>query len=104
VLSREARAPGLGIPGLFELPIRIDWFAHRRRVLLSRTDFGELLATAIGESGPIGLMFHHAAMDREHRAAAAELLALLAEHDRVDAHPMLELAGRQRPSAPGAVA
>jgi peptidoglycan/xylan/chitin deacetylase (PgdA/CDA1 family) len=104
VLSREARAPALGIPGLFELPVRIDWFAHRKRVLLSRTEFGELVATAIKGSGPIGLMFHHAAMDRVHRAAAAELLSLFSEHDRVNAHPMLELAGPQRPSAPGAVA
>ncbi|MGH2787836.1 MAG: hypothetical protein ACRDJV_07980 [Actinomycetota bacterium] len=102
VLSREARAPTLGLPGLVELPIRIDWFAHHRQVRLAPSELGELMAAAIRTSGPIGIMFHHAAMDRDDRRAAAELLALIADHHRARVHPMLTLA-RDRHAAPGVV-
>lgn len=92
VLSREARATPLATAGLIELPVTIDWLGRRKRQRLSRNEFGEQLARSIGSRGNIGLMFHHAAMSRGERDAAGDLLALLAEHDRVRAHGMLELA------------
>ncbi|MGH3343404.1 MAG: hypothetical protein ACRDPK_11085 [Carbonactinosporaceae bacterium] len=93
VLSREARAVPLAIPGLVELPITIDWFAHRKRVRLSPAEFAALVATAIGEGGPVGVMFHHAVMDAGERAAAAALLALIAHHPMASPSRMRALAG-----------
>jgi hypothetical protein len=91
VLSREARSTQFDIPGLIEMPIHIDWFAHRKRVRLSRAEFGEMLASAMKVPGPVGIMFHHAVMDHEERRAAGELLALIADHDNARTHSMLTL-------------
>ncbi len=90
VLSRESRAAPLGVDGLAEVPIRIDWLAHHHGIRLSPPEFGERLAAAIGEGGIVGLMFHHAVMDAEDLARADELLSLLAAHDHVHAGPMLD--------------
>jgi hypothetical protein len=73
VLSREWRAAPLGIENLSELPIRIDWV---------KADAHEQLAVALTEGKPVGVMFHHAAMDGVGLAHADELLALLADHAR----------------------
>jgi hypothetical protein len=80
VLSREARAEPLGIDGLREVPIRVDWV---------KPDAIERLAQALGEGGRTGVMFHHAEMDAGELARAEELLALLARDDRVRAAPIL---------------
>ena len=37
-LSRESRAAPLDLPDLVELPVHLDWFAHRKRVRLSRDE------------------------------------------------------------------
>ena len=100
VLSREASAPAFDVSDLIELPVRVDWFAHRKRVRLSRIEFGEVLATNIDTAGPIGIMFHHAVMDHDERLAAAELLTLIAEHGRARTHSMLTLASRQDTVSP----
>ncbi|MGH2791097.1 MAG: hypothetical protein ACRDJ0_08990 [Actinomycetota bacterium] len=96
VLSREARATPLATEGLVELPVTIDWLARRKQQRVSRGELGELLARCINGRGSIGLMFHHAAMDDDDREGAGELLPLLAGHDRVRAHGMLELARLHR--------
>ena len=57
VLSRESQAEPLRVPGLFELPIQIDW------VRFSPLELGARIARAIQSGGPVGLMFHHAVMD-----------------------------------------
>jgi peptidoglycan/xylan/chitin deacetylase (PgdA/CDA1 family) len=92
-LSRESRAAPLGVPGLRELPVAIDWFAHRHGARLSPHELGDRLAAAIAAGGPVGLMFHHAIMDAGERRRAAELLDLLAGHEGAGATPMLELVG-----------
>jgi hypothetical protein len=79
-LSRDSTAVPLGLPALHELPVRVDWLARRRRTALGRPQVGLLLAAAIGADRPVGVMFHHAAMDAASRAATAELLDLLVEH------------------------
>jgi hypothetical protein len=84
VLSRESRAAPLEVPGLDEVPIRIDWL---------KPELGERLAMAIAEGGPVGVMFHHAVMDPDHLARADELLALLATHPRVRPGAILDYAG-----------
>jgi hypothetical protein len=80
VLSRESRAERLGIEGLDEVPIRVDWV---------KPDAIERLACAIGEGGRTGVMFHHDEMDAADLARADELLARLAGHERVRAAPIL---------------
>jgi hypothetical protein len=81
VLSRESRAEPLGVPGLFELPIHIDW------VRCLPVELGVRIAGAIRSGGPVGLMFHHAVM--EDMRPMADLVSLLAE--RVRAERIIEL-------------
>jgi len=93
VLSREARAVPFEIPHLLELPVGIDWFAHRKGVRLSKPDFGQLVAAAIRRRGPVGIMFHHAVMDEAERAATGALLALISQHPMAVPTLMRSLAG-----------
>jgi peptidoglycan/xylan/chitin deacetylase (PgdA/CDA1 family) len=97
VLSRESRAAPLGLADLHELPIRVDWFAHRNRLRLSPPELGARIAAEIRAGGTVGLMFHHAAMDAGDLRRADELLALLAGHPRVSAGSILQLTGSRRP-------
>lgn len=71
VLSRESRAAPLGVAGLAEVPIRVDWV---------KPGAAGDLAAAVAEGGPVGVMFHHAVMDDDDLARVDELLALLAGH------------------------
>ena len=82
VLSREARAEPLDVPGLRELPVSLDWCR------LSPAAFAERFAAA---TAPVGVMFHHAEMDDASLRRVDELLALLAGHERADARPMMAL-------------
>jgi hypothetical protein len=82
-LSREARAEPLALPGLRELPVRVDWFRRRHGALRTRAELGAELAAAVTRPGPVGVMFHHAPMDSAELEAAGELLSLLAGHPRV---------------------
>lgn len=101
VLSRQARATPFAVPGLVELPIDVDWFAHRKRVRLSRQEFAELVARELGGDEPVGFMFHHAVMDADERATAGDLLTLLATHTNASPHLMRTLVGRAVSGLPG---
>lgn len=79
-ISRDATAAPLGVAGLDEVPIRVDWLARRKGVRLGREEIGERLAAEVGSAAPVGIMLHHAEMDDGERRAAAELLALLGGH------------------------
>jgi hypothetical protein len=83
VLSRDETAQPLGVEGLYELPVTVDWFARRKGVLLSRGELGAQLAASARSSSPVGVMFHHALMDDTEMRRADELLALLAAHNNV---------------------
>jgi uncharacterized protein DUF2334 len=85
-LSRESRAEPLGVPGLHELPVHLDW------VRLPAAEFDERFAAAAAAGGPVGVMFHHEEMDDASMARAGELLDLLAGHEHAAVRPMLELA------------
>jgi len=81
VLSRDATAPPLGVAGLYELPVSVDWFARRKGVRLSQEELGTLLAEAARAAArPVGLMFHHELMDGWELTRTGELLSLLAAH------------------------
>ncbi len=86
-LSREARAEPLGVPGLRELPVSVDY------VRLSPEELGTRIAAAIGGGAPVGLMFHHAVMDGADLRRAADLLSLLAGHERAATARMMDLLG-----------
>jgi peptidoglycan/xylan/chitin deacetylase (PgdA/CDA1 family) len=79
-LSREARAARLGVPGLAELPVRIDWFAHRHHVRLSPAELGASIADATRSGAQVGVMFHHALMDAGEMSCATDLVRLVVEH------------------------
>jgi peptidoglycan/xylan/chitin deacetylase (PgdA/CDA1 family) len=81
VLSRESRAEPLGV--LRELPVSLDF------VRLAPDELARRFAAAVP---PVGVMFHHAEMDDAAMGRAGELLALLAEHERAVARPMMALA------------
>jgi hypothetical protein len=89
-LSREARAAPLGVPGLRELPITVDWLAHRHGERVSWAELGARIAQA---RRPLGVMFHHAVMGAEDLRRAGELLDLLAEHDAARPARMMDLVG-----------
>ena len=87
----EARALPLRVPGLLELPVSVDWFAHHQGERLSRPALGRRIAQAVGAGGPVGVMFHHAVMDDAEMRRAAELLSLIACHERARPALMMEL-------------
>ncbi|MGH2987514.1 MAG: hypothetical protein ACRDLO_12620 [Solirubrobacterales bacterium] len=98
-LSRESRAEPLGVPGLIELPVRLDWFAHRKRVRRTREELAQRLASEIGGGRrPVGVMFHHSLMDDAELRDAALLLELLVGHPSAGVRPMIELIAR--PASP----
>ena len=93
VLSRDATARPLGVMGLYELPVRVDWFARRKGVRLSLEELGASLAEAVsGVTSPVGVMFHHELMDEDERSRVGELLALLSAHPSVRCRLMFALA------------
>ncbi len=93
VLSRDATARPLGVAGLCELPVRVDWLARRKSVRLSLEELGDLLAEAASAAAsPVGVMFHHELMDEAELMRAGELLSLLAAHTAARCHLMSSLA------------
>jgi hypothetical protein len=81
VLSRDRTATPLELDGLAELPVQVDWFAKRKRVMLGRAAVGEHLAARAVEPAPLGVMLHHAEMEDEDMAAVGDLLDLLCAHE-----------------------
>jgi hypothetical protein len=89
VLSRDATARPLGIVGLYELPVRVDWFSKRKGVRLGLEELGVSLGEAARDAtSPVGIMFHHELMDDDELARAGELLALLTAHPHARCRPM----------------
>src|SRR5262249_51057896 len=83
VLSREHRAERFGLDGLDELPVHLDV------ARLSPEELDERFAGHVRDGGPVGVMFHHAVMERADFDRAAALLQALAHHANVRARPML---------------
>lgn len=78
VLSRESRAERLILGGLREIPISVDWFAKRKGIPLTRHQIGMMIADEITSQNEIGIMLHHAQMDKRERGHLRDLLALFA--------------------------
>jgi hypothetical protein len=100
VLSRHASEAPLGIPGLAEIPVAVDWsYAKRAGVRLSFSELGDLAAAEVRRGGPVGVNLHHAVMDRRELSRFDDLCALLATHPMVRPRPLLalEMLRRRRP-------
>lgn len=95
ILSRDHSADPLNVAGLSELPVRIDWFAKRKGARLDPNQLGVLIAEAITDAKPVGIMFHHAIMDANERTGASDLLDLLATHNQSRCRLMSAIAGAQ---------
>jgi hypothetical protein len=91
VLSRESRAEPLGVDGVCELPVSVDWL-QRGGVRLTRPELGTALATAARSGKPTGVMLHHAVMDADDRRGVAQLLAMLTTMPSVRLATISELA------------
>lgn len=77
-ISRDRTASPLATAGLTECAIDVDWFARAKGVRLDRGAWAARLAADVtAATAPLGLMLHHAVMDREELAALDELLTLL---------------------------
>ena len=61
VLSRDSHAEALEIPGLFEMPIAVDWFAHRKKVRLDQHGVGRITGCQARKRSPHR---HHASSCR----------------------------------------
>jgi hypothetical protein len=96
VLSRESGAAPLANTAILEVPIHLDWFAHKKHVRLSRNQWAESLANRVGAEPQIGIMFHHAVMDSAEMSLAGELLAIIGRHPNVRCKPMLAIAHTSR--------
>lgn len=99
VLSRESHAAPFDVPGLFELPITVDWFAHRKKVRLDRMEWGRTLAAKLESNASLGIMLHHAVMDAEEMQALAQLLSLTARHAKAECCTMQSLAAAMHKGA-----
>jgi hypothetical protein len=100
VLSRESRAEPLGLAGLRELPVHVDF------VRLAPEDLAVRAAATIRAGGPLGVMLHHEVMDAAAMRRAGELARLVAAHPGARPVRMIELAGSAgagaRPARAGA--
>ncbi len=92
MLSRDSHAAPLEVPGLCELSIAADWFAHRKSVRLDRMEWGRTLAAKLESEASLGIMLHHPVMDAEEMQALAQLLSLLARHPNAECRTMKSLA------------
>lgn len=91
VLSRDLSAGTMNVDGLTELPVAIDWFAHRKHVRLSADELGQAISAAVSSPAPVGVMLHHAVMDDEERNRLGELLELLSSHSQANCRLMRDL-------------
>lgn len=92
VLSQDQTARRLERSSLREVPVTVDWFAHRRGVRLTAAELARRVAAQVDAGGPVGLMLHHQLTDEAEQGALAGLLRLVATHPMARATTMLELA------------
>jgi hypothetical protein len=89
-LARDSSAGRLGLDGLQELEVGVDW---------SKKDVGVRLAASAREDSPTGVMLHHALVGADGRVQIERLLSLLASHGNARCVSLSSLAsGRPRPA------
>jgi hypothetical protein len=95
-LVRDSSAGRLGLDGLQELEVHLDWTARRRH---SRAEVGNRLAAAAQDGEKAGVMLHHADIGLDEREDVEGLLTLLRTHDNVRCVTLASLAKGQRSTA-----
>jgi predicted glycosyltransferase len=95
VLSRDSHAAPFEDSDVCELPIAVDWFAHRKQVRLDRMEWGRSLAAELENEAAVGIMLHHAVMNAEEMQGLAQLLSVLARHPNANCRTMQALAVAQ---------
>lgn len=101
VLSRESGAAPFDLDLLAEVPVTLDWTAHRRRVPLTPAEWATELAAQVRGGGHVGLMFHHATLTDDDLVHVGEVLALLWSSPSVRPASIASLAtGTRRRPAP----
>jgi predicted glycosyltransferase len=90
-VSRDSTAEPLGVPGLAELPVSVDWYGRRKGLRLTRAELGGRLATAVNAGGPVGMMLHHAELGDDELRDTSELLRVLEGNDGARLEPMRTL-------------
>lgn len=95
VLSRDLSATPFVLDAISELPISVDWMRRRNSVAIGRQDLGRLIADAAQKSRPVGIMLHHASMDRGVLNGIRSLLDLLANHANAHCCLMREIVKRR---------
>jgi len=98
VLSRESRAEPLGVSGVLELPVSVDWMRERDGARITPAEIGGAIADAVTEGAPVGVMLHHAVMSAGDRGLVGELLALLQSSAAVRLATMRQLARTEVPA------
>jgi hypothetical protein len=96
LLSRDRTAGSVGVPGLTEVPVTVDWFATVKvrdehggvaRRPVNREQRGDLVAAALKDSTApgtaTGLMLHHAVTGATDLADLRALLEVLTRHPQV---------------------
>jgi hypothetical protein len=93
-LSRDVSAGPLGVTGVAELPVTLDWFARSAGRRLTPADWADRLASIVTSARtPVGLMLHHAVMDDREQDGWGSLLRVLAWHPLVTGLLMRDAAG-----------
>ena len=88
-ISRDLTAGRLGIAGLAECPVHVDWFAKTKAGRLTRAAWSSLAAGCLAAAtSPVGIMLHHAQMDDDEFDACEALLRTVAGHPNLRLLPM----------------
>jgi hypothetical protein len=97
VLSRDRSAPAQAT--LPELPVDVDWCRHSRGAQADAPALARVLVAAVqarqDDAQPLGLMLHHAQMDRAELRLLGRWLPALRAHPQVRWQPMRAIAARQ---------
>lgn len=91
VLSRDSTAPSLDRSDLDEIPVTVDWFAHRKGVRWTRDELGRAIAASIRHDRAVGVMLHHAVTNETDLAGIDDLLAIVASHPHANATTIMAL-------------
>jgi hypothetical protein len=78
-ISRDRSADPLNVQGLADCSIGVDWFARVKGKPLTRQQWADRVAQDIaGATVPLGVMLHHAQMDRDEFRRFDELISTCA--------------------------
>ncbi|MEQ1907278.1 MAG: hypothetical protein ABMA15_00545 [Vicinamibacterales bacterium] len=92
VLSRDVTAGVLGVAGLRECPVHVDWSGKKRGVRLTRNQLGASCADVLTNRPVAGVLFHHAVMDDLDLEDVSALLDTLRRHSMVQFVSLVEAA------------